>query len=402
MAGENYSYILRCADDTLYCGWTNDLVHRIAAHNAGKGAKYTRARLPAELVYWECFESKEAAMRREYELKQLTRQQKLCLIEAWHEADPVSAPSGKLPRGSMAESGAENKRAEMTEEMIKTMDHVLVKDDFDLEKIRQSGQCFRVRELADGWYRFITGAEVLYIRKDGETPGRYDISCTNEAWEQIWRPYFDFPRSYAAVRRRIKKTGADAGLPEEVLSFVDGAVKSGRGLRILRQDPWEMMITFILSQRKSIPAIRTAVEALCTKFGRPLADGIYAFPEPEALYQAEPGALSSCGLGYRAPYVRDAARRVYTGEIDPCRLSKLSDEALYETLMAGHGVGKKVASCIMLFGYGRLSMVPVDVWIERAIRDGFSGRDFFPVYGKDAGIVQQYIFYYETQGEVRA
>ncbi|MDO4266093.1 MAG: GIY-YIG nuclease family protein [Eubacteriales bacterium] len=392
MAEGNYSYILRCADDTLYCGWTNDLSHRVAAHNAGKGAKYTRARLPAELVYWESFGSKEAAMRREYELKQLTRQQKLKLIEAWQ------MPATDLPADEISAAAGNKEGSGMTE----TKHHILIKDDFDLEKIRLSGQCFRVKELSDGWYRFITGEEVLYIRKEGDAPGCYAVSCTEQAWEQTWKPYFDFPRSYTAIRRRIKKAGIGAALPEEALTFADRAVKSGRGLRILRQDPWEMMITFILSQRKSIPAIMTAVEALCRSFGRPLAEGLYAFPSPEALYQASPEALSACGLGYRAPYVRDAARRVYTGEIDPAELSGLSDEALYEALLAGYGVGKKVASCIMLFGYGRLAMVPVDVWIERAIRDGFLGQDYFPFYGKDAGVLQQYIFYYETHGEARA
>ena len=392
MAEENYSYILRCADDTLYCGWTNDLEHRIAVHNAGRGAKYTRSRLPVELVYRECFGSKEEAMRREYELKQLTRRQKLQLIEI-RQKSGTELPAG-IPAGGNEKGGAG------MEDMA--THHVLIRDDFDLEKIRLSGQCFRVKALSDGWYRFITGEHVLLIRKNEERPGCYDISCTEEKWGQIWKPYFDFPRSYAAIRRRVKKAGIQAAMPEEALSFADRAIKAGRGLRILRQDPWEMMITFILSQRKSIPAIMTAVEALCRSFGRPLAEGLYTFPDPEALYQASPEALTACGLGYRAPYVRDAARRVYTGEIDPRRLAKLSDEKLYETLLAGHGIGKKVASCIMLFGYGRLSCVPIDVWIERAIRDGFSGRDYFPLYGKDAGILQQYIFYYETQGEVRA
>jgi N-glycosylase/DNA lyase len=170
----------------------------------------------------------------------------------------------------------------------------------------------------------------------------------------------------------------------------------GKGLRILRQDPWEMLLTFIISQRKSIPAIASAVEALAARWGEPLPaerEELFAFPTPEAMAGATEAELRACSLGYRAPYVLDAVRKVTGGEVDLAALGKMEDEALFRALQAIRGVGRKVAECVCLFGYGRLSRVPVDVWIERAIREECGGCEPFSAYGDDAGIMQQYVFY---------
>ena len=135
---------------------------------------------------------------------------------------------------------------------------IQIKDDFDLKKIMISGQCFRVKEVCDGVFRFITADHVLYIRKKEDKEHSFDISCSMDEWENIWEHYFDMNRSYAAIAT------SEYGKHD----FSDRAIDFGRGLRILRQDKWEMLISFIISQRKSIPAISSAVEALSAKFGR--------------------------------------------------------------------------------------------------------------------------------------
>jgi N-glycosylase/DNA lyase len=204
-------------------------------------------------------------------------------------------------------------------------------------------------------------------------------------------PYFDLNRSYADVRDRGRgKSG-----------FVDASMDFGQGLRILQQDPWEMLVTFIISQRKSMPAIATSVEALCEKFGEPIAlpggEEAVAFPTAEALVATTDDDLRACSLGYRAPYVADAARRVVDGDLDLDAAAAMGDVELFEYLQTVHGVGKKVANCVCLFGFGRTSLVPVDVWIARAIDERCDGCDPFAQYGADAGIMQQYVFYYMTQ-----
>ncbi len=261
---------------------------------------------------------------------------------------------------------------------------VHIDDDFDLEKIKVSGQCFRVRALEDGTYKFITKNHVLFIRDIGNND--FEISCDLDEWKQIWFPYFDLERNYSSIRACHKNKNA----------FIDKAINCGQGLRILSQDPWEMLISFIISQRKSIPAITTAIETLSKMFGEKLDDDTFAFPTQKALASASESDLRKCGLGYRAPYVMDAAQKVINGIIDLNAIKALSDEELLDTLQTVHGVGKKVSRCVALFGYARYALVPVDVWIERVIQNECEGCDPFPEYGNVAGIMQQYAFFYMT------
>ncbi len=320
-------------------------------------------------------------------------------------------------------------KIQMTKSREMTARTITIKDDFDLGKIISCGQCFRAREMDDGSYRFVTGNHVLYLKpieksydestelKKGiitpkpedndpepennasepedndsepennasEPESEFEISCSEEEWNQIWHPYFDLDRDYSSVRR--------AALSGET-SLIRNAAVSGRGIRVLRQDPWEMLITFIISQRKSIPAIAGSVEALCRTFGAKIRnEDIYAFPTPEALVKASDEELKSCALGYRLGYVKDAARKVAQGELDLEALDQLDDERLKNELMSVRGVGIKVANCVSLFGYGRCGCVPVDVWISRAIQQ-CEENDPFAAFGENGGIVQQYVFYH--------
>jgi len=263
---------------------------------------------------------------------------------------------------------------------------IKIEDDFDLAKIADCGQCFRVRVINDNMYRFITGHHIIYIKKLQE--GRYSVCCGKNTWEGIWVRYFDLSRNYQGIREQAWGKNA----------VVDRAMEAGIGLRVLRQDAWEMLITFIISQRKNIPAIAKAVENLSMNFGKKLVtpyEAVHAFPTPEELCKTSDRELSSCGLGYRMAYVRDAAEKVMSGTLDLSGIARYSDEDLYAELLTVRGVGKKVANCVCLFGYGRTARVPIDVWIARAIQEECQGNSPFGSFGEEAGIIQQYLFYYE-------
>ena len=159
-----------------------------------------------------------------------------------------------------------------------------------------------------------------------------------------------------------------------------------------------MLITFLISQRKSIPAIRTAVEHLARCCGEPLSaegDEVFLFPTPQQLCGLSEAQLMGCGLGYRTRYIQNAAAQASSGALDLGALAALPDDVLFSRLLELDGVGKKVANCVCLFGYGRTAMAPIDVWIQRLIDEEFGGRDPFPSYDQQAGIVQQYLFYYK-------
>lgn len=261
---------------------------------------------------------------------------------------------------------------------------VTVKDDFDADKIMRSGQCFRVVQTEYG-YRFITGSHVLYMKPLTET--KYDISCSRYQWNHTWKPYFDWNRNYKSIREALLES--DPCLYK--------AASYSSGIRILRQDPWETLITFIISQRKSIPAIRSAVEALAKAAGKPVKtpyEIIYTFPMPKELSKLSLEELKSCSLGYRAPYIYDTVKAAVKTPGIMKKIGTLDDEDLLKALMDFPGVGIKVAGCTALFGYGRTSFAPVDVWISRVIDTFYQGENPFPPFGENAGILQQYLFFY--------
>ena len=258
---------------------------------------------------------------------------------------------------------------------------IVIDDDFDLYKIAYSGQCFRVRQTDDNAFRFVTKNHCVTIcGKDTD----YDVSCTADEWNLIWRHYFDLDTDYRKIRDSIPDNDC----------YLKNAVEIGRGIRILRQDSFEMLISFIISQRKSIPAIKSSVEALCQKYGEPIDDeGLYTFPTPESLAKTSESELAQCSLGYRVPYVMQAAQRVSSGVARLDKLSALSDDELIDELKSFYGVGNKVANCVALFSYHRTSLAPVDTWIQKVIDTEYGGINPFESYGQYAGVMQQYMFY---------
>jgi len=256
----------------------------------------------------------------------------------------------------------------------------IFKDDFNLNVIANSGQCFRFNEVEKDTYRIIAFGKVLTIKDLGK--GRVDLSCSEKEFKEIWYDYFDLDTNYSKIRKMAEDN-----------AFLKECADNSVGMRILNQDKWEMTVSFIISQRKSIPAIKTSIERLSKVCGDKLGDDLYAFPTPEQILSVPAGKLAECGLGYRLDYIKNAADLFFSNKDEFERLDKLNDDDLLLELKKMQGVGDKVASCIALFGFHRLNFFPKDVWIYRALDEHFPEGFDHAKYDPYNGVIQQYIFY---------
>ena len=240
-------------------------------------------------------------------------------------------------------------------------------DNFSLREICQSGQCFRMRETAEkDTYELIAGDKYLKLSQEGSIVNFY---CSDMEFICYWVP----------------------------------AVQCGSGIRILRQDLWEMIITFLISQQNNISRIRGCIDRLCKKYGTKMTaeeTEYYSFPSPGQLATATEEDLRALGMGYRARYIVETTESILNGEVS---LEKLYQMKYYrrakKELMKLSGVGEKVADCICLFALHHMDAFPIDTHIRQVLeehyRRGFPNRRYHGM----RGIMQQYIFYYELIGE---
>jgi N-glycosylase/DNA lyase len=236
------------------------------------------------------------------------------------------------------------------------------------------GQCFRWSRLPDGSWEGVAGGR--YVRLAGE-------SLSRTLRDPFWARYFDLDRDYAGIRAQL--SGLDPALAE--------AARFAPEIRILNQEPWEALCSFILSQCNNIGRIRGLVARLCRLYGEPIGGGHSAFPAPQALAALREEDLRAAGCGFRAPYVLDAAQKVASGELDLEKIQSLPLGSARAGLMCIRGVGPKVADCALLYGMHRLEAFPMDVWMKRTMRRMFPGKK--PSwFGPYAGIAQQYLFHY--------
>ena len=253
---------------------------------------------------------------------------------------------------------------------------------FSLKDTFECGQCFRFNEQPDGSFAGIAFGKFLRLEMTGKT---LIIHGTND--REFCEKYLDLKRDYGAIIREIS---ADETLKK--------AAEFGSGIRILRQEFWETLCSFIISQNNHIPRIKGIVERFCENFGDKIEGG-FTFPTAPKIASLTPEDLAPIRAGFRAKYIIDAARKVAGGEVDIKPLENLPLDEAREHLKIIKGVGDKVADCTLLFGAGRIDAFPKDVWIKRAMSELFDG--VLPAVAEPyAGIAQQYIFHYRRKRDV--
>ncbi len=252
--------------------------------------------------------------------------------------------------------------------------------DLDLRDTLDCGQAFRWVEINKNEFKGTVCGKTVVVSMDNNN---LTINgSTNEDVANIWHDYFDLSLDYAKIR--------------ENLSTIHPTLKNAAtycpNIRILKQDPFEALCSFIISQNNNIPRIKGIIKSFCENFGEYNGED-YAFPTPETIASKTEKDLQIIKSGFRAKYLIDASQKVASGEIDFDVLDKLQLPQIQENLMKIKGVGPKVSDCVMLYGMHKLSCFPLDVWMKRAMEKLFpelTPSDF----GQYAGIAQQYIFHY--------
>ena len=266
-------------------------------------------------------------------------------------------------------------------DVIFEKDKIYIKNaqNFDLEQTLDCGQAFRWEKDDRGVWHGIAFHKYIELF---ENNGDIIITNSNEQdFKNVWYDYFDLGLDYSKV---IKEVSLDPTVAK--------AAQFSGGIRLLNQEPWEALISFIISQNNNIPRIKGIVERLCENFGQKI-DGGYTFPSAEVVSKLTLDELSVIRSGFRAKYILDAAQKVMSGEIDLEYLKTIDYDSARASLMTIKGVGPKVADCVLLYGLSHKKAFPRDVWINRALDTLFDGNipDCVGNYG---GIVQQYIFHY--------
>jgi N-glycosylase/DNA lyase len=273
--------------------------------------------------------------------------------------------------------------------------------DFDIEQTLECGQCFHFVKLDEKEYGLSARNRLLHIKQIGNELILYQTDKAE--YESVWKTYFDMDRDYRMIKKQLLSVDNKLG----------DAIHTMQGVRILKQDFFEMLISFIISQNKQIPHIKKIVAELSEKYGTYLGQiaqhKFYTFPSAQQLSVATEEDLRQCKTGFRAPYICDAVEKINSGIITADFLQGTSIKECEEMLQRIKGVGSKVASCVMLFGLEKREAFPVDVWIKRIMEFlYFEGADTpketiasfakerFGAYG---GYAQQYLFYYgKTMG----
>lgn len=277
--------------------------------------------------------------------------------------------------------------------VVSVEEGTLLKDceNFDLAQTLDCGQAFRWNLREDGSWHGVAGGRALTLRQTAN--GILLEGVDVEAYENFWGNYFDVNRDYAML---IERFSSDPHLKK--------ATEFCPGIRILRQDTWEALCSFIISQNNNIPRIKGIIDRLCENFGEPLGNGDFSFPAAQRLAELTVDDLAVIRSGFRAKYLLDAAKKVSSGEVDLKALHELPlNEAERYLVKNIYGVGPKVARCVLLYGCGKSNAFPVDVWVNRIMQRLYPSG--MPECTRGAkGIAQQYLFHYvrsvpEAMGE---
>ena len=268
--------------------------------------------------------------------------------------------------------------------------------DFDLAQTLECGQCFHFVELDENDYVLTAKGRVLHVSQQADTVTFYDTE--EDEYVNVWKDYFDMDRDYSTVKKKLLEND----------NKLKDAIESMWGVRILNQDFFETLISFIISQNKQIPHIKKIVADISAKFGTYKGTyggaDMYTFPTLEQLTNASEEDFKELKTGFRAPYIMDAIRRNMAGQFNEKELKNMDYDSCIKELMTIKGVGEKVANCVSLFGLGKKEAFPVDVWIKRIMETMYfdgedTPKDKIAAFAKEqfgdlGGFAQQYLFYY--------
>ena len=275
-------------------------------------------------------------------------------------------------------------------------------ESFEPTHIFECGQCFRWNKEEDGSYTGVVGHNVLNVKKNDN-----EVTITglcSEKIEELCKKYFDLETDYETIKEKLSKIDDNLKI----------SIEYGNGIRILKQDTWEALISFIISANNNIPRIKGIIERISKKYGKTIkwqGKEYYTFPTPEELSKASVVDLRKLGLGFRDTRVFETTRLVNTKQIDIYELEKIiHTKKLREELLKYPGVGPKVADCIMLFSMRRFEVFPIDVWVRRVMTELYFENETKIVpnnkqilkyaeetFGNLSGLAQQYLFYWRRE-----
>lgn len=271
---------------------------------------------------------------------------------------------------------------------------------FNLRYTLECGQCFRWKKEENGYIGVIRDRVIKIRQIDNNL---YVKSSNMESIEKVISNYFNLDTDYAKIENRISK----------VDKYVEKAVKNTSGLRFLRQDLFETIISYIISANNNIPRISKSVEEISKRYGKEVefeGKKYYLFPTPNELKNVSVNEYRECGVGFRDRYIYDTVQKIVNGELDLEDIVLLPTYKLKEVLLSLKGVGNKVADCILLFSCSRTEVFPIDTWVEKVMtrlyfnNEKASKKQIQEYASKnfknDAGIIQQHLFYNEREGKI--
>lgn len=273
------------------------------------------------------------------------------------------------------------KKGEFFMKIEKTTEGIKVTDisNLSLAETLDCGQCFRWKPDENGNWCGVVKGVFRKIRQEEE--GITILGADENEFNNIWFDYFDFGRDYDILKNNFSAN-----------EMIKNACEFAPGIRVLRQEPWEAFITFIISQNNNIARIKGIVERLCVAFGEEIEEGVYSFPTSKKLAEEPAKSFAELGCGYRADYIASAAKEVYEGNLNLESLKEVPLNEARERLLKVHGIGPKVADCVLLYGLGRVERCPADVWMKRVI--AALGGEMPDCVTEHAGIAQQFLFHY--------
>lgn len=295
-------------------------------------------------------------------------------------------------------------------------DYVIIEEvkNFRLKHIFECGQIFRFEEIADGHFIIIALGKVIELKEDGNDIIIYN--ATEEEVKNVWIKYLDLDRDYSEIKEELSKD-----------SLLRESIEFGYGVRVLNQNPFEMLLSFIISARNNIPSIKKTVNKISMKWGKEIEYSgkiYYTFPDIFDIKDAKLEEIQETGASFRSKYIVDTIQNVYSAisrksktsdveellKYDLDYIKSLNDDDCHTALQEFKGVGSKVADCIMLFSMEKTSAFPVDVWVKRAMIHFYGAEDASlnkirifgrNKFGKLAGFAQQYLFYYARENKIK-